>query len=253
LSDRSRVALVGPVVAALAVAALLAWLAAEMLGPSPGHVEPLPTDTSGTDQPGPANQPPVVPPPLSVVDLEQRTLDDQPLPLGGRAGGGADTIVSLVGDSSNAMVDVEVKPPGSAFDEAGLQSTAAASTHQVRLSHHLGPGPYRWRARVREGDHASGWMLFDSTDAAHFVVAPPDASPAPAGKLSDPDSPGSASATSSGPGKGTGRPNPSEVDRLALLWSVVMPIALGLIAAAVVALAAFAWFRRRATAPPGQA
>jgi hypothetical protein len=178
----------------------------------------------------------------SGIELSQRTLNNEPLTLGGNSEGGALTILGFTGGSADAMVDFEVKPALISFDGGGLRTQPAGEEHVAEVSHDLADGAYRWRARVRDSGAETDWHVFAAQAATHFVVVPARVRPKPSEAH---DGPGS-SATIGSAGGVPATPNPSRMDSLASLWSLLIRATIALCAISIAAVALVLWRTRSA-------
>jgi hypothetical protein len=231
---------------ALAIALLLAWITTLPATRTSKDAAPAAGDTVSDTRmrSGPLETGPEAAPTARVTRLEQFTPSGDELPLGGNTPGGVRTVVTIAGDGADTTVDVEVKPAAEAFDGAGLRSWPVADDHQTVLAYELPPGTFHWRARARDGERGTDWIVFDPRATAHFIVVAPPAKPAPKPR---PGVPSGGMSGDDGDGDGAARPRPSIVDDRATISDLLRPIAVALAGLAVVMLAGLtiSWLVRR--------
>lgn len=186
----------------------------------------------------------VIAPPPVIAELRQSRLDGSAIAADRRTEGGARLAVQLQADYPGAVLEVEVKPAGSAFDAIDVLR-AAASGGKAEFVFTAPDGSYRWRARATAaGRDNTAWRAFGESAVPDFIVfrKPPETKPntdttrPPPRQAKGPASqpPSALSRGSSGSrdlAGGRSDPLPSERQKLSSFWQIAfVRVAIGLAA-----------------------
>jgi hypothetical protein len=176
---------------------------------------------------------------IQGLRLEQADHRRQPLARGGQSERGFNAGVHIRGNTAEA--DVEIKPEGVAFNEAGI-TTLQVIGGTARVWLQLSPGSYVWRARARIDGQLGPWTPHSNAEGPDFEivsrmagVAPqadprqqPQPPPRPEPSPPQP-APGSTVSSNSGGsedeggGGGRSRPRPSITVAPPTLWALLTP------------------------------